>query len=292
MTNFEQKYSSYLNFFDISLSNLFEKVEKNSKSIITDSVIYSLKNGGKRIRPILFLATCDILGVDYLCYENLALSIELIHTYSLVHDDLPCMDNDDYRRGQLSTHKKFGEAFGVLSGDALLNLAFETALDYRNIDQNYLNAIKLLSAYAGYSGMIFGQTLDILAETNLERSKDNLYAIYLNKTAKLLTAPLLMASLLTGKKYYNELEEIGINLGYLFQIQDDILDEISDIKTLGKTPKKDQAKNKLTAVSIFGLENAKKLANEHYLLIINALGKIPNSEFLRQFVDKIYNRNF
>lgn len=292
MTDFESKYNSYLSFFNDSLNEFYETIKSKSNNLITETVVYSLKNGGKRIRPILFLSACEMLGLNYDKYTNLAIAIELIHTYSLVHDDLPCMDNDDYRRGQLSTHKKFGEAFGVLSGDALLNLAFETALEFSNIDQNYVNAIKLLADYAGFSGMICGQTLDILAENSLDRTSENLYAIYLNKTAKLITAPLLMASLLANSKNYEELKEIGYNLGYLFQIQDDILDETSDVITLGKTPNKDKDKNKLTAISIYGLDKSREMLAYHYEKICNNLSILPNSDFFKQFVDKIYNRKY
>ena len=292
MTDFESKYNSYLSFFNDSLNEFYETIKSKSNNLITETVVYSLKNGGKRIRPILFLSACEMLGLNYDKYTNLAIAIELIHTYSLVHDDLPCMDNDDYRRGQLSTHKKFGEAFGVLSGDALLNLAFETALEFSNIDQNYVNAIKLLADYAGFSGMIYGQTLDILAENSLDRTSENLYAIYLNKTAKLITAPLLMASLLANSKNYEELKEIGYNLGYLFQIQDDILDETSDVITLGKTPNKDKDKNKLTAISIYGLDKSREMLAYHYEKICNNLSFVLNSDFIKQFVDKIYNRKY
>ena len=209
MTEFDVKYNAYLNNFNKYLDDFISTINKSSNSLIMETCIYSLKNGGKRVRPILFLATCDLLGVDYTKYYNLALSIELIHSYSLVHDDLPCMDNDDYRRGMLSTHKKFGEANGVLCGDAMLNLAIETALDTKNLDKNYQNALKLFFNFSGAYGMIYGQTLDLIAETDTERSKDKLYEIYLNKTAKLITAPLLMASLINGGTYFNELETIG-----------------------------------------------------------------------------------
>lgn len=292
MTNFELEFNKYLDFFNNSLDNCISRLKEKSNYLLVEACEYSLKNGGKRIRPILFLSACDSLGLDYKNFSNLSLAIEMIHTYSLVHDDLPCMDNDELRRGKPTTHKKYGETFGVLCGDALLNLAFETALEFDRADLNYFNAIKELANLSGVFGMIYGQTLDILSENSEDRTAEKYYEIILNKTSKLITAPLLMASWLSGKKFYNELLNVGLNLGYLFQIQDDILDEISDTKTLGKTIGKDKDKNKLTAVSVYGLEGAREKANYHYQIVIDNLNKIPSNEFLLGLVNKIYNRKF
>lgn len=292
MTNFDLEFNKYLEFFNVSLDDCLSKLKEKSNYLLVEACEYSLKNGGKRIRPILFLSACDSLGLDYKKFSNLSLAIEMIHTYSLVHDDLPCMDNDELRRGKPTTHKKYGETFGVLCGDALLNLAFETALECDRADLNYFNAIKELANLSGVFGMIYGQTLDILSENSDDRSAERYYEIILNKTSKLITAPLLMASWLSGKKYYDELLNVGLNLGYLFQIQDDILDEISDTKTLGKTIGKDKDKNKLTAVSIYGLEGAREKAKYHYQIVIDNLNKITNNEFLLGLVNKIYNRKF
>ncbi len=292
MTNFELEFNKYFDFFNNSLDNNITKLKEKSDYLLVEACEYSLKNGGKRIRPVLFLSACETLGIDYKKFVNLALALEMIHTYSLVHDDLPCMDNDELRRGKPTTHKKYGETFGVLCGDALLNLAFETALEGDNVNLNYFNAIKELANLSGIFGMIYGQTLDILSETNDDRSVKRYYEIILNKTSKLITAPLLMASRLSGDKYYNELLNAGLNLGYLFQIQDDILDEISDAKTLGKTIGKDKDKNKLTAVSVYGLDGAKERAKHHYQIVVDNLKNIPNSDFLLRLLNKIYNRKF
>lgn len=290
MFNFDEKYNEYLNYFNENLDIVFKKLQTINDNKILEACIYSVKNGGKRIRPVLCLSTAEMLGINKEEVINLAIAIELIHSYSLVHDDLPCMDNDDFRRGKLSTHKKYGEAYGVLCGDALLNLAFEIALDKNDISLDYVKALKLIADYAGFSGMIFGQTLDIEAEKSTNISEENLYDIYLNKTAKLLTAPLLVASLINKKIYFETLKTIGNYLGYLFQIQDDILDEIGEKDVIGKTAHKDKDQNKLTAVKLYGLEKSKEKVDFYFNSIINLLKEIPNSEFLCQFVYKIYAR--
>lgn len=290
MFNFDEKYNEYLNYFNENLDIVFKKLQTINDNKILEACIYSVKNGGKRIRPVLCLSTAEMLGINKEEVINLAIAIELIHSYSLVHDDLPCMDNDDFRRGKLSTHKKYGEAYGVLCGDALLNLAFEIALDKNDISLDYVKALKLITDYAGFSGMIFGQTLDIEAEKSTNISEENLYDIYLNKTAKLLTAPLLVASLINKKIYFETLKTIGNYLGYLFQIQDDILDEIGEKEVIGKTAHKDKDQNKLTAVKLYGLEKSKEKVDFYFNSIINLLKEIPNSEFLSQFVYKIYAR--
>jgi geranylgeranyl diphosphate synthase type II len=292
MANFELEFNKFLDFFNNSLDNCISKLKEKSNYLLVEACEYSLKNGGKRIRPVLFLSACESLGLDYKNFSNLALALEMIHTYSLVHDDLPCMDNDELRRGKPTTHKKFGETFGVLCGDALLNLAFEIALESDRVNINYFNAIKELANLSGIFGMIYGQTLDILSENSKDRSTKKYYEIILNKTSKLITAPLLMASRLSGDKCYNELLNAGLNLGYLFQIQDDILDEISDTKTLGKTIGKDKENNKLTAVSIYGIDGAKEKAKYHYQIVVDNLNNIPNNEFLLGLSNKIYNRKF
>ena len=290
MFNFDEKYNEYLNYFNENLDIAFKKLQTINDNKILEACIYSVKNCGKRIRPVLCLSTAEMLGINKEEVINLAIAIELIHSYSLVHDDLPCMDNDDFRRGKLSTHKKYGEAYGVLCGDALLNLAFEIALDKNDISLDYVKALKLIANYAGFSGMIFGQTLDIEAEKSTNISEENLYDIYLNKTAKLLTAPLLVASLINKKIYFETLKTIGNYLGYLFQIQDDILDETGEKEVIGKTAHKDKDQNKLTAVKLYGLEKSKEKVDFYFNSIINLLKEIPNSEFLSQLVYKIYAR--
>lgn len=287
--NFDLKFSEYQQVFNDYLSKLVEKLE-NDKNLISESMAYALSGGGKRIRPILCLATADMLGVHLDKVLPFALAIECIHTYSLVHDDLPAMDNDDYRRGRLATHKKYGEAFGILTGDGLLNLAFEIMLSKEDLTKNDARAISLVGEYAGSKGMILGQTFDLLNEKQPKFNEQTLYDIYINKTAKLIMAPILVPSILANDMSFENLKDFGENLGILFQISDDILDVESDITSLGKTPHKDEVYDKLTAIKVFGLDGAKQRAKEHFDKCILTLNQIDNSEFLIELTKKIYTR--
>lgn len=282
------KYNEYLEYFNKKLDNYFVSLEKTVSGTILDSMQYAVKDGGKRIRPVLLLATAEILGLNRDDVIDFALAIEFIHSYSLVHDDLPAMDNDDFRRGKFSTHKKFGEAFGILAGDGLLNLAFETILSKKDFNLLDAKALKLLAEYSGASGMIYGQVLDLENEKAVDYSENKLKEIYYNKTSKLLTAPLLCASILSGGKYYDVLKEYGFNLGYMFQISDDILDVEGDLKTIGKTPNKDG--NKFSSIKIFGLDGAKKKVDECYKNCLDLLEKVPSCDFLVELTHYIYNR--
>lgn len=294
MADFSLKYGEYLKFFEESLENRLNALRADAPQSIKDAMRYAVCGGGKRIRPVLCYAVCEMLGKDKSAVKNPALAIEFIHAYSLVHDDLPAMDNDDYRRGKLSTHKKFGEATGILAGDALLNFAFETVfsdMNGENASNGYSDAAALIAEYAGYSGMIGGQILDLIHENGEVVTEKALYDIYLNKTAKLISAAVLAASCVNGKKYYSELKEYAYNIGILFQITDDIMDACGTLEQIGKTPHKDDAENKLTSIKVFGLEGAKARASEHYTKAKNIIGKIDGTGFLTEFTDKIYKRN-
>ena len=291
MFDFAEKYDEYLRYFDSCLKNRFDALNKDAPETIKQAMRYAVENGGKRVRPILCYSACEMLGKDKSAVKNLALAIEFIHSYSLVHDDLPAMDNDDFRRGRPSTHKMFGEAAGILAGDALLNFAFETMLSEENATKEYVAAMSVIAEYAGYCGMVGGQVLDLENENNPTATEKDLYAVYLNKTAKLISAPILAASIVNGGKYYVEMKEYGYNLGILFQITDDIMDACGTFEQIGKTPHKDDAENKLTAVGIFGLEGAADRAKKHYSIAKTIIEKIDGSGFLTAFTDKIYQRN-
>ena len=290
MAGFNEKYNEYVEYFNDGLNRIFDKDLTGTPNLLKDAITYAVKDGGKRIRPVLCLAAADMLKVDKSEVINFAVAVELIHSYSLVHDDLPSMDNDDYRRGKLSTHKKFGEAYGILAGDALLNLAVEVALNKENFSKNDALATKILFNLSGANGMIAGQVLDLQNENSEEISDKILFTIFENKTSKLLTAPLLIASILSDNKYFSELELLGKNLGLLFQIKDDILDETGDFAAIGKTPHKDEKANKLTSIKVFGLDGAKKIAEILYSSCKEILNKIPNSEFLSELIDRLYTR--
>ena len=289
-SNFDEKYNNYLQIFNAELDKAFNSLN-NLPKILKDAMVYAVTGGGKRIRPVLCIAVADMLGVDVNRALPFAIAIECIHSYSLVHDDLPAMDNDDFRRGKPSTHKQFGEAYGILAGDALLNFAIEYCLNKTDFGAKDALALKILAEYAGPTGMIGGQVLDLENEKKSSYNEDVLYSIYLNKTAKLLTAPLLISSELAGGKYKSILKEFGLNFGYMFQITDDIMDVEGTIELIGKTPNKDVAEDKLTAIKVYGLNGATNKNKILYNNCIELLKKINGSEFLQEFTTKIYTRN-
>ncbi|MBQ3116591.1 MAG: polyprenyl synthetase family protein [Clostridia bacterium] len=290
MKSFDVTYQKYYDFFNQYLKSTLDSLDKTAPKVLREAMEYAVVDGGKRVRPILCLATADMLGLDVDSVKEFALAIELIHSYSLVHDDLPSMDNDDYRRGKFSTHKKFGEANAILTGDALLNFAFEVCLFKDNPKITDIYAMRVIAEYAGYRGMIAGQVLDLENENNQNPTETILYDIQNNKCAKLITAPLLVPSAICDYKYFDELKEFGYHLGILFQMVDDIMDCEGTLEDIGKTPHKDDASDKLSSVKVFGLDGTKKRAEEHYLMCKHALSRIDNSEFLSQLADKLYKR--
>ena len=290
--NFDEKFNEYFVAFEEEINEYLNSLDTQISSTLKDAILYSVLGGGKRIRPILGMATADLLGVEFNKVKHLFIALELIQAYSLVHDDLPAMDDDDYRRGKLSTHKKFGEAMGILAGDAMLNLAFETALKCPNIDQNYINALKIVFDFSGYNGMVYGQVLDLENEKNPCYTEQILNEIFNNKTVKMFKAPLLATSLIADGKCFNELNEYGECLGLAFQIQDDILDVEGSLETIGKTPNKDQNSDKLTSVKIYGLQGAKLKAQELFEKSIKAIENIDNNQFLIDFANKLNKRKY
>ncbi|MEI7905460.1 MAG: polyprenyl synthetase family protein [Candidatus Firestonebacteria bacterium] len=231
------------------------------------SMRYSVFAGGKRIRPILAILAAETLGSEPKKVLPIACAFELIHTYSLIHDDLPCMDDDDLRRGKPTNHKVFGEAVAVLAGDALLTFAFELAA--RNAYEkgikpvNAVKALELLAQASGTAGMIGGQIVDILSE-NKEPTLPVLQYIHTHKTGALIRAPLLASAILLGakKKEFEALRKYGGYLGLIFQIVDDILNVTGDAKKLGKSVGSDEARKKMTYPALFGLEESKRQVAE------------------------------
>lgn len=298
MENYKDKYNAYLNLFESRLKQAVIGAKSEYTNTLSGAVEYAVLGGGKRVRPVLCMATAEMLGVDINVALDYAVSVEMIHSYSLVHDDLPAMDNDDYRRGKLSTHKKYGEALGILAGDGLLTLASENVLsaisrNFGKIDSlRAIKAAKTIFECAGINGMVGGQAVDLSANCLSKKGslKNTLEYIIENKTAKMIQAPILVALTLSGGKYYQELKDYGRNLGFLFQITDDILDEESNFAEMGKTCGKDKKGNKLTSVSVYGLDGAKKLALRYYEACQEILLKIDNSEFLTAFTKSIYKR--
>jgi len=224
-----------------------------------EAMRYAVIGGGKRLRPILAIAACEAVGGTLETVLPAAAAIELIHSYSLIHDDLPCMDDDDLRHGQPTTHKKFGEATALLAGDALLTLAFEWAAKLKNSE-----IIKVIARAAGNQGMVGGQIADLSATGNTP-SAEQLEFIHSHKTADLITAAVVVGGLAGegSPAQISKLRKFGQNLGLAFQFVDDILDCTSEAQTLGKTPGKDMASDKVTAVAVYGLEGAKVLAKKY-----------------------------
>lgn len=224
-----------------------------------EAMTYSLMNGGKRIRPLILFSLLKDYGFKEQLGYPCGCAIEMIHTYSLIHDDLPCMDDDDLRRGKPSCHKAYDEATAVLAGDALLTRAFQVVLESQCSSEKKCALVSKLAEYAGIDGMIYGQDLDMKAETLTNACFEDLQEIEVYKTAKLLTLPMVCAAILADKEQdIPVLKEIGERLGIQFQVQDDILDVTSSATALGKSTS-DTQNNKLTAVSLLGLEESQNL---------------------------------
>lgn len=232
--------------------------------ILHEAMEYSLQAGGKRIRPILCLLTAELFEKPDEALLRCACALEFLHTYTLVHDDLPCMDNDDLRRGKPTLHKVYPENMALLAGDGLLTLSFEIiAINSISHPDRGLKVIADLAALSGSQGVIGGQVLDLLAE-NRCITPSELEEIHHNKTAKLLMASVRMGALLSGadEPSLKLLTEYARHIGHAFQIADDILDETGDVAKLGKNPGQDKKLNKATYVKFFGLEGARQILNE------------------------------
>lgn len=259
-----------INLFD----NLLPKIEQKLDGLIPENgdsfsearraMRYSLMGGGKRIRPVLLLEFYKLCGGKGDSALNFAAAIEMIHTYSLIHDDLPCMDNDDMRRGKPSCHKAFGEDTALLAGDALLTLAFSAAAKTEGIPaERVLRAISVLADNAGIDGMVGGQVMDLQLEKTGAKPEE-LKEMYLKKTSCLLKASAVCGCMLAGanEEYIKYAEEYADSLGLAFQIIDDILDCTADEKTLGKPIGSDEKNGKTTYVTLYGIDGARQKAKE------------------------------
>ncbi len=259
---------------------------------LSESMIYSVMNGGKRLRPVLMYMIADIFNEDYSKIEDTAAALECIHSYSLVHDDLPAMDDDTYRRGKLTTHKKFDEATAILAGDALLTYAFYVIAASENIENSRkVNIIRILSDYSGINGMVGGQYVDMESE-NKEISFDTLKYIHSHKTGKLLKAAveLPMEALGIEGKQKEVLLEYSELIGIAFQIKDDLLDIEGDFEKTGKESS-DEKNNKTTYPKLFGLEKTKEILNDYTEKAKKIIREnFENAEILVELADYISNR--
>lgn len=261
--NFELWLNNKVNIVEKALKDNFTKND-NKQKLIYDSMEYSLFAGGKRLRPVIMLGAYEMFTGNYKNVLPFACAMEMIHTYSLIHDDLPAMDNDDYRRGRLSNHKKFGEATAILAGDGLLNMAFEIMLRESlelDIDKKLLvKAMSIIADSSGTEGMIGGQVVDMFCEDSINNIDDLKY-LQKHKTGAIIKSSAIVGGLLGGATdiELKEIEKFAENLGLAFQIQDDILDVEGNAEKLGKPIGSDKDNNKKTYVSMIGLEEAKKL---------------------------------
>lgn len=300
--DYREQYDCYVAMIEETIEKILPQTETdcpNGMQIprhLCEAMRYSLLAGGKRVRPVLLLAACDMLGGDISQARVPAAALEMIHTYSLIHDDLPGMDNDDYRRGRLTNHKVFGEGFAILAGDGLLNYAYEcilkNALDYGANLEGHILAAREIAQRAGVGGMVAGQSIDLLSE-HREPNEATLHYIHMHKTADLLTAPLLAAAYIAGadEKSIAALRTFGACVGLAFQIDDDLLDVMGDAKDLGKQTGMDEQRGKMTWPSLVGVEAAQKKSRELWTQAEEALAVFGDSAwFLREFAEALAKR--
>lgn len=262
--NFKDKQAFYCEIIEASLANSIT-IENKYYTSLKEAMLYSLMAGGKRLRPTLAFATAELFGKEPKEVVAFACAIEMIHTYSLIHDDLPAMDNDDIRRGKPTSHKVFGEAMAILAGDALLNLAYETMIKDTLTGNSMakLKAMDIIAQYAGSLGMIGGQVIDLNGEGR-RVDEDELKTMHRLKTGALIKAPCEAAAIICGcdDKELELISNYAANLGLAFQIQDDILDVEGNVEAMGKKPGSDALCDKSTYVTMYGLDKSKKLLNE------------------------------
>ena len=296
MKDFQVYLKEKTDFFETELKK--ELQELSYPETIAKGMEYAVLNGGKRLRPFLLFATLDLLNEDISKGVKSAIALEMIHSYSLVHDDLPALDNDDYRRGKLTTHKVFGEAEGILIGDSLLTYAFYV-LSQKNLEflsfEQIVNIISKTSEYAGINGMIGGQMIDIQSE-NKKIDFETLKYIHSHKTGKLIKLPIEIACIIANVERDKKevLEEYADLIGLAFQVKDDILDVEGTFEELGKPVGSDVDLHKATYPSILGMEESKKILNDTVEkakeIIKNKFGEEKGKNLI-SLADFIKNRN-
>lgn len=294
--NFKDELKKRVNDVEVLLNEYMPKEEGYQKTIF-ESMNYSLSAGGKRLRPILTLEACKLVGGNEKDAIPFAVAIEMIHTYSLIHDDLPALDNDDLRRGRKTNHKVYGEAMAILAGDGLLNYAYEIMLreSIRKEDSNrYLKAINEIAKASGIYGMIGGQVVDIESEGK-SIDMDKLDFIHMNKTAAIIVGCMRAGAIVGGAtdEQLENITEYAKNIGLSFQIVDDILDVIGDEVKLGKKVGSDIDNDKSTYPSLIGLEKSKEIASKLILEAKMSIGNFDKDrEFLNGLADYIVDREY
>ncbi len=294
--NFKEELQNRVEHIETILQEYLPKEEGWQKSVI-EAMNYSVLAGGKRLRPMLMEETYRLFGGQGKEIEPFMAAIEMIHTYSLVHDDLPAMDNDEYRRGRKTTHVVYGEAMAILAGDGLLNYAFETALKSFEMGgnaQSKAQALTVLARKAGIYGMIGGQTADIEAENLGDKvTQEHLMFIHAHKTSALIEAAMMIGAILAGAddRQIAEVEKAAYEIGIAFQIQDDILDVTSTLEMLGKPIGSDARNHKTTYVTLKGLDEAQKEQrelSEHAVDTIRNMGY--TNDFLMELITSLVTR--
>lgn len=294
--NFKEELKDRVDHIEAILKEYLPKEEGWQKTVIV-AMNYSVLAGGKRLRPMLMEETYRLFGGKGREIEPFMAAIEMIHTYSLVHDDLPAMDNDEYRRGRKTTHVVYGEAMAILAGDGLLNYAFETAMKSFTMEGNLekkARALSVLAQKAGIYGMIGGQTADIEAEDLGDQvTTEHLMFIHAHKTSALIEAAMMTGAILAGasQKEIAQIEKAAYEIGIAFQIQDDILDVTSTLEMLGKPIGSDAKNHKTTYVTLKGLEESRKEQQELSLHAIETIRNIGYSnDFLMELVTSLITR--
>ena len=288
--NLEKQCREYRAYVEDYLKEHYDALNDQPQKLLFDAMQYSLMAGGKRIRPILAFEFCRVCGRDWKAAAPFAAAIEMIHTYSLIHDDLPCMDNDDYRRGRLTNHKVYGEGMAVLAGDALLTDAFGIAASAQLPNPGDMaTAIGVLSECAGSLGMVGGQVLDIMSEER-ELTEQEVLDIQNRKTGCLISAACALGVIAGGgsEKQYDAACQFAAGLGLAFQIRDDMLDVIGTQEELGKATGVDTQKN--TFVKLYGLERCEELVATYTNYAIEALNAFSDTSFLEALAKSLTER--
>jgi len=280
MQNFEQRSLEYREYIESYLKNYYTQFDKEPQKPLFDAMQYSLLAGGKRLRPVFAFEFCRMCGADWKKAAPFAAAVEMIHTYSLIHDDLPAMDNDDFRRGRPTNHKVYGEAMAILAGDALLTDAFAVAASAEVADlASMKDAIGILSECAGSRGMVGGQVLDIMSEER-ELNEQEVLDIQSRKTGCLINAACSLGAI-AGGATPEQLEAVcrfAAGLGLAFQIRDDMLDVIGTQEEMGKGVGTDAAKN--TFVRLYGLDRCEELVQKYTTLAIEALDAFEDNAYM------------
>ena len=292
--NFQDELTKRTDEIEKGIREFLPKEEGFAKSM-AQAMNYSMRAGGKRLRPLLMQETYRLFGGKEKVIWPFMTGMEMIHTHSLIHDDLPALDNDDYRRGRLTTHKVYGEAMGILSGVALLNYAYETmllAFERTAYPERVIRGLSVMAEKTGIHGMLGGQSVDV-ENDGTPLTKEMLDYIYRNKTSALIEAAMMTGAILAGADENSVaiIEEAAGKIGLAFQIQDDILDVTSTEEELGKPVHSDEKNNKVTYVTLFGIEEASrqvKELSEDAVSLLKGLNK--NNEFLYLLVEKLINR--